>query len=119
MDLYEEFQKIITILQRGGIEFAVCGGIVALKNLCRLSLKAELLMTLEAMTDAVPKDLRPRDPGRDVHESEEYAMADGTMAFDGQSGAPLKPELMRRAGKDEIPYFKDIQGCEKVPIEEW
>ena len=45
-------------------------------------------------------------------------MADGTVAFDDLSGAPLKPELTRRVRKDEIQYFKDMNVYEKVPIEE-
>ena len=48
----------------------------------------------------------------------EYVMTDSTVAFDDQSGAPLKPELMRRARKDEIQHFKDMKVYEKVPIEE-
>ena len=40
------------------------------------------------------------------------------LAFDDQSGARLKPELMRRARRDEIAYFKEMEVYEKVPIEE-
>ena len=38
------------------------------------------------------------------------------MAFDDQSGAPLKPELMRQARRDEISYFKSMKVYDKVPI---
>ena len=99
---------------------AVCEGVAAQKKLSRMGLRVEALMTLEEMLAVVPEDMDSGDPGKDLHECEadDYTLADGIMAFDDQSGARLKPELMRRVRRDEIAYFKEMEVYEKVPIEE-
>ena len=92
----------------------------AQKKLSRMGLRVEALMTLEEMLAVVPEDMNSGDPGKDLHdcEADDYTLADGIMAFDDQPGARLKPELMRRARRDEIAYFKEMEVYEKVPIEE-
>ena len=92
----------------------------AQKKLSRMGLRVEALMTLEKMMAVVPEDMNSGDPGKDLHDCEmdDYTLADGTMAFDDQSGARLKPELMKRARRDEVAYFKEMDVYEKVPIEE-
>ena len=52
-----------------------------------------------------------------MQEYEEHVAANSTVAFDDRSGAPLKPELMRRASKDEIHFFQGMNVCEKLPLE--
>ena len=91
----------------------------AQKKLSRMGLRVEALMTLEEMLAVVPEDMNSGDPGKDVHDCEagDYTLADGTMAFDDQSGARLKPELLRRARRDEIAYFQEMEVYEKVPVE--
>ena len=45
MDLFDEFQKVIVVLQREGIEFAVCGGIaLALHGHPRFTSDVDLLV---------------------------------------------------------------------------
>ena len=63
----------------------MCEVIAAQKRLYQLGLKAEPLVTLEAMTGAAPEDLRLGDPGRDLHNCEVYVTAfareDETLYF--------------------------------------
>ena len=86
---------------------AVCEGVAAQKRLMKMGLKSEPIMSLSEMVDSVPESLRTGDPSRDLHEHEdEYQLDDGTVAFDDQSGAALKPALMKIARKEEMIYFR-------------
>ena len=96
---------------------AVCAGVTAQKKLFKLGLRAEPLMSLEAMS-AVSPGLEG-DPSKELHEdTSEYTLEDGTVAWDDQSGAVLKPNLMIAARKEEIQYFKNMNVYEKVMLEE-
>ena len=100
---------------------AVCEGIAAQKRLHSLGLRAEPLMNIEEMMDALPEELKNGTgcPSKDLHDDDGgYTLEDGTVAFDDQSGAPLKPELMRQARRDEIDYFKKMNVYQKVPVHE-
>ena len=96
---------------------AVCAGISAQKKLFGLGLRAEPLMSIEAMSAVTPGS--DGDPSRELHEDiTEYMLGDGTVAWDDQSGASLKPALMVQARREEIQYFKDMKVYEKVMLEE-
>ena len=61
-------------------------------------------MNLEEMMDALPEELKNGSgcPSKDLHDDDSgYMLKDGTVAFDDQAGAPLKPELLRKARRDE------------------
>ena len=106
----------------------VCEGIAAQKKLYDLGMTSEPLMSLQEMQRAVPSEKSTGDPSKDLHESEgefmaftmknEFMLLDGTVAYDDQSGARLKPELTRKARLEEIEYFRAMEVYEKVPIEE-
>ena len=106
----------------------VCEGIAAQKKLYDLGMTSEPLMSLQEMQKAVPSEEGTGDPSKDLHESEgeimtftmknEFMLLDGTVAYDDQSGARLKPELTRKARLEEIAYFRAMEVYEKVPIEE-
>ena len=55
------------------------------------------------------------DPSRDLHEDNE-TMPDGTVACDDQSGVWFKPELMAKARREEIAYFKEMEVYRQVPL---
>ena len=70
---------------------------------------------------ALPEELKGDDvcPSKELHEDEAgYVLSDGTVAFDDQSGAPLKPSLMKKARREEIAYFKSMGVYDKVPMDE-
>ena len=68
-----------------------------------LGFKAETLMASDEMYATVRDDLKSGDPGRDLHEYEdEYITQDGVTAYDDQTGAQLKPALMRAVRREEI-----------------
>ena len=85
----------------------VCEGIAAQKKLYGFGMTSEPLMSLQEMQKAVPSEAGTGDPSKDLHESEgeimtftmknEFMLLDGTVAYDDQSGARLKPELTRKA----------------------
>ena len=84
---------------------AVCEGLAAQKRLINLGLHSQPLMTVDEITAAVKKaemgtSADTGDPSKDLHEDE------GIVAFDDQSGAPLKPSMVAAARKDEIKYFR-------------
>ena len=99
---------------------AVCEGIAAQKRLHHLGLKSEPLMSVEVMNETVPVELRTGNPSSDLHEDDGdgFVMADGTIATDDQTGAPLKPALTKQARCEEIVYFKEMKVYTKVPVEE-
>ena len=72
------------------------------------------------MNETVPTALRTGNPSSDLHEDdgEGFVMADGTIATDDQTGAPLKPALTKQARCEEIVYFKEMKVYTKVPVEE-
>ena len=73
-------------------------------------------MSIDEMLSVVPKAHRHTDdPSRDLHEDYE-TLPEGTVAWDDQSGAWLQPELMAKARREEIAYFKDMQVYRKVPL---
>ena len=98
---------------------AVCEGVAAQKRLMELGMKSEPLMLLEDMLEIVPDEFNTGDPAHDLHEYEdeymseyvawrtkqpvkaedEFMLRDGTVAYDDQSGAALKPALMGRRAK--------------------
>ena len=43
---------------------------------------------------------------------------DGTQATDDQSGEPLLPDLVRKARKEEMAYFRDMKVYDKVDLSE-
>ena len=87
---------------------AVSAGIAAQKRLHSLGLGAVDLMNLEEINNITEW----ANPSGDLHE------ADGEMvAYDDQSGAPLKPERVAQARKEEIEYFKTMGVYEKVDIQ--
>ena len=47
-----------------------------------------------------------------------FVMADGTIATDDQTGAPLKPALTKHARCEAIVYFEDMKVYTKVKVEE-
>ena len=99
---------------------AVCEGIAAQKRLYVLGLKAEPIMSLEEMIDALPEELKHDGgcPSKALHDDDAgYELSDGTVAFDDQSGAPLKPDLMKIARREEIAYFKSMGVYDKVSLE--
>ncbi len=94
---------------------AVCAGVAAQKKLHRLGMTSQRIMSAEEMLNAMGEHNETGDPSRDLHEEP----SDETwIAFDDQSGAPLDPEKVRQARKDEIVYFKDMNVYKKVSIEE-
>ena len=72
------------------------------------------------MNKAVPTEARTGDPSGDLHEQDGtgFVMADGTIAIDDQTGAPLKQALTKQARCEEIVYFKDMNVYTKVPVKE-
>ena len=84
---------------------AVCAGVAAQKRLYSLGLQALPLMSAE--------EIRKEDPSSELHE-------DGceTVAWDDQSGAELKPDMVRSARKEEIKYFKEMGVYEKVDVDQ-
>ena len=67
-----------------------------------LGMRSEPLMSMGEMLSVVPKaNQHSGDPSRDLHEDDEM-MPEGTVAWDDQSGAWLKPELMAKARREEI-----------------
>ena len=98
---------------------AVCEGIAAQKKLTLMGLRTEQLLSLDEMLELVPEDIKTGDPSRDLHVHEdEYETADGIVAFDDQTGASLKPALMKIARLEEMQYFRDMNVYEKVDIAE-
>ena len=74
-------------------------------------------MSMEEMISMVPKDAHhSKDPSRDLHEEDAEALPEGTVAWDDQSGAWLQPELMAKARREEIAYFKAMNVYRKVPL---
>ena len=68
-------------------------------------------MNLEEMVSALPEEMKGNGgcPSKELHEDEAgYMLPDGTVAFDDQSGAPLKPGLMKKARREDIDYFKPM-----------
>ena len=99
---------------------AVCEGIAAQKKLYVLGMKAEPLMTLEEMFAVMPENLKDvsKCPSGELHEDDAgYVLEDGTVAFDDQSNAPLKPDLVRAARVEEIKYFRQMGVYDKIPLE--
>ena len=95
---------------------AVCEGTAAQKRLHMLGIRSEPLMSMEEMVAVMPVDAQHSgDPSRDLHEDDE-TIPRGTVAWDDQSGAWLKPELMAKARREEIAYFKDMGVHRKVPL---
>ena len=95
----------------------MCEGTAAQKRLHMLGMRSEPLMSMEEMTSVVPKEAQHSgDPSHDLHEDEAEMMPEGTVAWDDQSGAWLKPELMAKARREEIAYFKDMKVYRKVPV---
>ena len=73
-------------------------------------------MSMEDMLAVMPMDAQHSgDPSRDLHGDDE-TMPEGTVAWDDQSGAWRKPELMAKARREEIAYFKDMGVYRKVPL---
>ena len=96
---------------------AVCEGTAAQKRLHVLGMRSEPLMSMEEMISMVPKDAHhSKDPSRDLHEEDAEALPEGTVAWDDQSGAWLQPELMAKARREEIAYFKAMNVYRKVPL---
>ena len=100
---------------------AVGEGIAAQKRLHELGMQAQPIMNLEDMLSAVPKEIKGTDgcPSKDLHDDDAgFILEDGTMAFDDQSGAPLKPKLMQQARREEMKYFREMGVYDKVPVTE-
>jgi len=77
-------------------------------------------MTLEEMFAVMPENLKDvsKCPSGELHEDDAgYVLGDGTVAFDDQSNAPLKPDLVRKARVEEIKYFRQMGVYTKVPLE--
>ena len=94
---------------------AVCEGIAAQKKLDALGLEAKRLMSRDEMAgvlDSLGLDGSKEDPSEALHEEELR------IAFDDQSGEPLRPDMVRRARREEIEYFKERKVYEKVTIDE-
>ena len=65
-------------------------------------------MSMEEMLAVMPVEAQHSgNPSRDLHEDDE-TMPEDTVACDDQSGAWLKPELMAKARRKEIAYYKDM-----------
>ena len=80
----------------------MCEGIAAQKKLQMLGMRSEPLMSMEEMLAVMPADSQHGgDPRRDLHE-DEAMLPDGAVAWDDQSGAWFKPELMDKARREEI-----------------
>ena len=87
---------------------AVCPGIAAQKKRHMLGMRSEPLMSMEEMLAVMPVAVQHSGtPSRDLHENDETT-PEGTVAWDDQSGAWLKPELMAKASREENAYFKDM-----------
>ena len=82
---------------------AVCAGVAAQKRLYSLGLKALPMMSAE--------EIQHNDPINELHE-DDYDL----VAWDDQSGAVLKPSMVKAARKEEIKYFKEMGVYEKVDI---
>ena len=92
----------------------VCEGIAAQKRLDALGMQARPLMTVDQMRRASAQAGEEECPGKALHETGH----EGMVAFDDVSGQELKPEMMVKARREEIAYFKDMGVYEKVDINE-
>ena len=87
---------------------AVCSGTAAQKKLRNLGMVPLDVMSFEEMQE-VAKDW----PSDDIHETGEYM-----EAYDDVLGIALDPALMRKARREEIVYFKDMEVYENVSMAE-
>ena len=93
----------------------ICEGIAAQKRLDRLGMKSRPIMSLEEMQRTAKGSDRGDCPSEALHESDGN---EEMIAFDDLTGQELDPGLMKKARKEEIQYFKDMNVYEKVDIEE-
>ena len=102
---------------------AVCEGVAAEKRLRALGLEAWTLDEISVAVEEMKKDKRyGEDPAGALHEEdedwEECGMWGKLKAVDDVSGEPLDPEEVRKARKEEIRYFKEMNVYKKVPLAE-
>ena len=91
----------------------LCAGIAAQSKLDELGLEARPLMSVEEMARAArnPAEESPSDA---LHER----CSDNLEAYDGLTGDALDPELMKKARKEDILYFKKMGVYDKAEVEE-
>ena len=87
----------------------ICEGIAAEKKLRRLGLVSMELMDIDDLEVDVAKG---HEASQDLHEQ------GLTQAFDDQSGERLLPDMVRKARKEEMDYFRSMNVYEKVPTAE-
>ena len=91
----------------------ICEGIAAQKKKEILGVQSRPIMSMEEM-QRIAKSRPEECPGAALHEDD----GEKWVAFDDVTGQRLDPELMKRARKDEIAYFREMEGYKKVDIEE-
>ena len=91
----------------------ICEGIAAQKRLDHLGLQSLPIMSVEQMNRAA-KGGNDSCPAKSLHEDDGH----GLIAFDDVSGQELKPELMVKARREEIAYFREMGVYEKVDLAE-
>ena len=105
----------------------MCAGVAAQKKMDRMGMMSFDVMSIEEMMLAVPEATQDCNPNQELHEQSgmEHMMDamsqtdwNDLVAFDDQSGARMKPELVAAARKEEIAYFKSMGVYQKVSTNE-
>ena len=92
----------------------ICEGIAAQRKLDGLGMEARPLMSLSEMRSATRMIDSVGCPSEALHEQD----GEFLEAWDDVSGQALDPQLMMKARRDEIAYFKEMGVYEKVDIAE-
>ena len=90
----------------------LCSGIAAQHKLDDLGMEARPVLSMSEMQGAA-KNEKGQSPSAVLHEE-----GGELAAYDDLSGDVLDPELMKRARREEIEYFKDMGVYDKVEIAE-
>ena len=106
---------------------AACAGIAAQKKMDKMGRMSLDIMSIEEMMLVVPEAAGDCNPSEELQEQSGMEPLMGAMsqtdwsnlvAFDDQSGARLKPEIVANARKEEIEYFKSMGVYQKVSTSE-
>ena len=92
---------------------SLCEGIAAQKHIETLGITPRDIMSVETMRQAAKSGVG-ECPSEALHNNG----FSGMEAFDDVTGQALRPELMIKARKDEIDYFRSLGVFEKVDAQE-
>ena len=97
----------------------VCEGVAAEKRIRALGLETWSLDEISvAVKEALTDERYGDDPSKDLHEGEEEIEKLTMKAQDDLTGEELDPEEVKKARKEEITYFRNMNVYKKVPLEE-